>query len=986
MTHSEFDTSDSSRAETVTLLTTVLECQEESSFLSLLQENSELLSDDLQVRTAELRNEVDFWIILGLVGELLLESRADPRRAWRDFRLQLEQLEVRATELSPRLDEIDRVLAEGRFEEVLVLTDAARPVFAATGAAFSIGRMHAQRGLAYAQLLTGNPRLNTDKAILELRAAQMLTPDPARQAQDLMQLGLAFGRRAAGDRAENLENEVDALGEALVLAADAGNPELLARVRTHQASALLRRERGDALENRRIAAALCRDALEFRNPSRDAIDWASSQLTLADALDALAILKDLDQNAAVVAYTAVVNVAALKSLAPWTHAVAHHGIARIFLRNASAILDDRPPGDDSVREPPPEVNEWLHVAREHLKEAVELDLRVSDANTRGRALADLARTSARLGNLTEALTYGEEALELLTPATDAYECSRIAWAVAEWLSDLGRWEEASTAFRTAIEAAEVLVHARVSNEAREQEMERFGNMYRWASYALARAGHREEAAFVLDIGRSRELRRRLGVDEYSDPLIDLVPEDLRETYEAAIGELSSSSFGQDGSDAGERLQRVLSEIRSIPGLSNFAAAGAPDRLFGSIEGGWPIIYINPTPRGLCLLRIALSAEGPSVDTLLLDGPRSLEVLMRIVGGVSSTKPEDWHEGELVSYVREASGFADGTGAELVEALDSLLPWIGETIIQPLWEFAEQPGIRGLTLIPCGPLALAPLAVCPWVENAQRSCLLDHAPVRYPPSALIASACLHRAAEADAGERILLGLADPERDDPEQHLPGAGPELRAIARLFNPTAVHTEEGNSATSVFLRTHAETCSHLHLACHGKGEVTDASEALVWLADTAITAEELAGLPLRGSRLVVLSACQTAVQQLNDMPDEALSVSTSFLAAGTACVIASLWSVDDAATAMLMVRVYERMMLNHERPPEALRNAQLWLRDLSPEDELAFLEEHPELYREWLRRRDAGDPVGRGISPLADAGRFAHPAFWAPFVAAGV
>jgi tetratricopeptide (TPR) repeat protein len=779
---------------------------------------------------------------------------------------------------------------------------------------------------------------------------------------------------------------VNALGEALSLANQASDPSLLAEVRTNQASALLRRERGDVSENRRIAAALCRDALEYRTPWRDPIEWAQSQIMLADSLDALARLGEADQKDAIAAYAAILDVGELQVKAPWAIGSAHYGIARLMLRAASEALDDRVPGDESRREPTPEVTEWLVAAREHLKQSVAGEARLADEAVRGRALSLLAQTYFRLGEMAEALRYGREALALLTPVTDPYECSTIAWAVADWLADQERWEEASDSFRLAVDASELALHARVLTDMREYEMKRVGGMYRWASYAHARAGRCEEAALVLDIGRSRELRRRLGTDEYSEPLIDRVPEELRSEYEAAICELTESTLGADPSQAGERLQEVLAQIRAIPGLAGFTAEARPDDLFRSVEDGWPVVYINPTPRGLCLLRVVPSPGGATVDSCIYDAPRSMEVLMRVVGGVSSTNPADWPEGGLVSYVREASGFAEGRGDGLVDALGSLLPWIGETVMHPLWEFVRGPDIRGLTLIPCGPLALAPLAACPWTENDLSRCLLDHVPVRYPPSALIAGISLDRAADADAHGTVLVGLADPEREDSRHRLLAAGPELHAIAQLFDPDSVQIAEGTDATSDFLRQHAGACSHLHLACHGKGEVTDASQALVSLADTTITAHEVAALPLRASRLVVLSACQTAVQQLNDIPDEALSVSTSFLAAGTACVIASLWSVDDAATAMLMVRMYEEMMVNGERPPEALRNAQLWLRDLSDEDELSFLEQHPELRTESLRRREAGYPVGGRASQQPETRPFAHPALWAAFVPSGV
>ena len=174
--------------------------------------------------------------------------------------------------------------------------------------------------------------------------------------------------------------------------------------------------------------------------------------------------------------------------------------------------------------------------------------------------------------------------------------------------------------------------------------------------------------------------------------------------------------------------------------------------------------------------------------------------------------------------------------------------------------------------------------------------------------------------------------------------------------------------------------------LACHGRGGLVSVQDAAIELADQRITALELAALPNLTARSCVLSACQTAVAEFNEQPDEAMSVSTALVAAGSACVIASLWSVDDAATAILMTRAYEEMVLSNERPPEALRKAQLWLRDLNPEDEQRFLAAHPALEQECRRRLQAGELVGRRGTGAPNTDRpYNHPDLWAPFIATG-
>src|SRR6185503_12637818 len=74
----------------------------------------------------------------------------------------------------------------------------------------------------------------------------------------------------------------------------------------------------------------------------------------------------------------------------------------------------------------------------------------------------------------------------------------------------------------------------------------------------------------------------------------------------------------------------------------------------------------------------------------------------------------------------------------------------------------------------------------------------------------------------------------------------------------------------------------------------------------------------------LVVLSACQTALGK--DIKGEGLvGLARGFMYAGAARVVASLWKVDDRATAELMKYFYEGMFGQSQlRPAAALRAAQ--------------------------------------------------------------
>ena len=118
------------------------------------------------------------------------------------------------------------------------------------------------------------------------------------------------------------------------------------------------------------------------------------------------------------------------------------------------------------------------------------------------------------------------------------------------------------------------------------------------------------------------------------------------------------------------------------------------------------------------------------------------------------------------------------------------------------------------------------------------------------------------------------------------------------------------------------------------------------------------------------------------HQLPDEAISLSTGFLQAGVAGIVASLWPVDDLSTMLVMTKFYNLWYKDRKEPSEALREAQLWMSSTTDGQKADYLEDFlPEL---TSNRTNVGDAYNRfRIQP--DNRIFSHPFYWAAFIYVG-
>ena len=171
----------------------------------------------------------------------------------------------------------------------------------------------------------------------------------------------------------------------------------------------------------------------------------------------------------------------------------------------------------------------------------------------------------------------------------------------------------------------------------------------------------------------------------------------------------------------------------------------------------------------------------------------------------------------------------------------------------------------------------------------------------------------------------------------------------------------------------------TYLHFSCHGVYDWKDIlTSGLVLAESNTLTLSEIISpaVDLNNTRLVVLSACETGLIDLEDTPEEYVGLPAGFIQSGVPGVISSLWAVDDMATSLLIERFYYYHLNEKMYPSRALREAQIWLSNITRADlDKYYSENYPYEYFLGL--------IGNS-SMLFDK-PYSSPYFWAGFTYVG-
>jgi hypothetical protein len=506
---------------------------------------------------------------------------------------------------------------------------------------------------------------------------------------------------------------------------------------------------------------------------------------------------------------------------------------------------------------------------------------------------------------------------------------RFASRWMEWAADQEAWAEVGEAADVALSAIYRLSLVQAVTDHKDLWVGSAADLAQTASFAHTLAGDPAAAVVSIEAGRAIVLSERVAL---SPAQIDLLPDGTKSGLLAAFASWAGTSrrleqarhdmetppaLMRDVAAAWAGLESAIRDVRRIAGFHRFWDIPAFDDIAATASATAPVVYLIP-------------GEGEGLALMVDSGARAV-----------------WLPGLGRQEVEPAVAlWAKGTPWH-----EDVQRWAWTGILGPV--LSELSDARELTLIPCGQLALLPLHLARPPDTTDY--LLDRIAIRYAPNARV----LRRAPLNPWPDHLkAVIIADPQPTS-RRRLPATLLEGGRIADLYTSALLLT--GAEASRATVEAAIAEGDVLHLACHGETDLNQPLNSALLLADdTPLDLAHLLRLPVAAA-VVVLSACGTAVPGQR-IPDEAIGLNTGFLAAGAHSVIGTLWPVDDVAAMMISIR-WHQLHQAGIAPAEALRQAQIWLREGTNHDKAITLGiPRPELRglaaRLWGTGRAHADP----------------------------
>ena len=628
-------------------------------------------------------------------------------------------------------------------------------------------------------------------------------------------------------------------------------------------------------------------------------------------------------------------------------------------------------------------------------------------NNLGNGLHDRYNRTGQLADLEEARTCYRHACSRGLSITPE-EALRSARNWGERALERRAWQEGTEAYAFGRQAEDLLFATQIGRQAKESWLKEAQSLPANAAYALARRGRLEEATEALEGGRARLLAEALEANRRDlEHLAALGHGDLLARYRAAAeriaalqAQASQSTSGQAAGAAPQRdfaaltqeiqaargeLGAAIAAIRQVPGYEDFFLPPAFAKIQQAAAPGAPLVYLSTTSVGSVALVVHSQtfevSETSKVSALWLDDLTEAQVREAVYGPADNPA--------LGGYLDAYDGWRRDSGSEAAcdawhAALDATMHWLWDKLMSDVVRTLTAQGCQQAVLVPTGLLALLPLHAA-WTEDSAaptgRRYALDALALSYAPNAGALTASRETAARVRPDGVLAV-------DNPDGSLVFSTHEVDAVLSYFPQGRRKSLAAGAATREAVLTQFTVFPVYHLSTHGwAGWDEPLQGGLLLAGGQRLTLADILDLRLTKARLAVLSACETGIPGTK-LPDEVIGLPAGLLQAGVAGVVASLWSVNDMSTAMLMERFYRLWREDGLEPALALRQAQIWLRDSTNREKAEyFRRDVPALAGLRMPAAAAAELyVDYALRTDLDARAFAHPFWWAAFSLTGV
>lgn len=822
-------------------------------------------------------------------------------------------------------------------------------------------------GIAYRIRLTGLRSKNLEDAITALTVATQVfsrqsSPDQWAQAQN--NLGNAYAERIQGSRADNLEMAIASFDASLAARSRERYPQEWAQTQNNLAIAYRNRLRGKRSYNITQAINAYELALTVRTKESSPELWARTLSNMA-----VAYLEDAGRGGnferALQACRDALSVLT-RDAAPVAWAQTQNTLALAYIARVVGSKEENTQNAIAAAQQALTVFHRDRFEQDWAENQYAIGLAVANAPAAGSDLRALGITAL------------ERALEVFTKGAFPRLHLRTARQLGRVLIANRDWQAARHAYEGARDAFFVLFGEGLEEVEAQSVIADAGPLFAEAALAAIETGHMAEAFDLAHEGRAHLLTvalrlQTLKLTAYARGQLERLRVQIRaEEAHAADAELGSRRLEIIANLAAQRAE-LLALIRAGTESGKDTAFARAHKL---VAGGGAVSVPVLGDSASKILLVVRTQDAPIVLDLPELTNARLQALMRGDGSIG--KAGGWLGAYRINYLASLSRLLKWPEWEdAIAALSGQL-WsrFGERLSLALREHGVQVGER-LIWLPTGPLGLLPLGLV-GPGDAQPT-LIDSFEIVYSPN-------LDLFSNRENENFSLAAVINPTGDLTEAVKEGA-----MVASFFPPEQRVSLVGSDATLASTITSLKGRTHWHFATHGEFAWDDARDsALLLHNDEKLSIKRLLDTEKLGTpRLVVLSACETGLYDIDRNADEFVGLPSTFVSLGAAGVVASLWPVGDEPTSLLMAKFYQ-LHTSGASPSAALRSAQMWLKSATKAQVDSFANELVARGAGNLRPSDNRHMRIKGAPDLPASTDnaehpFAHPFYWAGFVYTG-